>query len=103
MKKSNVIGVSLTIAGLSMLGFKSLGDFMDKSANLQTYNKKGKFDEDHKALIDILHPDNFDWIDSIPWPPVQGWVDYVVTMPLWLLLVIIGVTFLVVGGILIKK
>jgi len=103
MKKSNVIGMSFVIAGLTMVGFKSLGDFMDKSSNLQTYNKKAKFDDDHKSLVDFLHEDNFDWIDTIPWPPVQGWVEYVVTMPLWIILVIIGVTYLVVGGILIKK
>jgi hypothetical protein len=103
MKTSNVIGMTSLIGGLAMFGFKMLGDFMGKSGNLQTYNKKKAQDEPFKGLIDYLHEDNFEWVDSIPWPPIQAGVDYIITMPLWLLLVIIGGTFLIVGGILIKR
>ncbi len=102
MKKTNVAGVSSLLAGVAMYGYVALGNFMGKSGNLKSYNKQ-KDASDHSSLYDVLHEDNFDWIESIPWGKGREAADYVVTMPLWLLLVIIGVVLLVIGGIFIKK
>ena len=102
MKKINVVGMSSLIGGACMYGFHELGGFMSKSGNLNAYNK-AKQGADHKALYDILHEDNFEWIDSLPWGFLREGSDYVASMPLWLLLVIIGGFLLLVGGIFIKK
>jgi len=102
MKKINVAGMVSLIGGVALFGFTELGNFMGKSGKLTSYNKAKDISE-HKALYDILHEDNFDWIDSLPWQPVQDAANYVVNMPLWLLLVIVGAFLLFIGGIFIKK
>jgi len=104
MKKINVVGMSSLIGGVCMFGFHELGGFMGKSGNLNTYNKAKKVD-DHTTFYELFHEDNFDWIDSLPmpWGFLREGSDYVVNMPLWLLLVIIGGFLLLVGGIFIKK
>lgn len=102
MKKINVAGISALLGGAAMWGYVGLGNFMGKSGNLKSYNK-AKDVSDHKSLYDVLHEDNFDWIDAIPWESIQGAANYVVTMPLWLLLIIVGATLLVIGGIFIKR
>lgn len=102
MKKTNVAGMSALIGGICMYGYVALGNFMGKSGNLKSYNKQ-KDVSDHSSLYDILHEDNFDWIESLPWGKMREGADYVVHMPLWLLLVIIGALTLVIGGIFIKK
>lgn len=102
MKKTNVAGMSALIGGLCMYGYVALGNFMGKSGNLQSFNKAKNVSE-HNSLRDILHEDNFDWIESLPWGKLREGSDYLVSMPLWLLLVIVGALTLVIGGIFIKK
>jgi hypothetical protein len=102
MKKINVAGMSSLIGGLAMFGFHELGGFMGKSGNLNNYNKAAK-GSDHITFYEMLHEDNFDFIDSLPWGFLREGVDYVVHMPFWLLLVIVGGFLLIVGGIFVKK
>ena len=102
MKKINVAGMLSLIGGICMFGFHELGGFMGKSGNLNAYNKAER-GADHITMYEMLHEDNFDWIESLPWGFLREGADYVVTMPLWLLLVIIGSFLLVIGGIFIKK
>ena len=102
MKKINVAGMLSLIGGLCLFGFHELSLFMSSSSNLNTFNQTKK-SGGHKSLYDILHEDNFEWIESIPWGKVREGADYLVTMPLWLMLVIVGVFLLLVGGIFIKR
>jgi|WetSurMetagenome_2_1015567.scaffolds.fasta_scaffold899945_1 hypothetical protein len=102
MKKTNVVGMMSIISGSILWGYKSLSNFMGGSTNLQTYNQMEGF-EDHITLYESLPEGNFDWVDSIPWSSVHSAVDYVVNMPLWLLLVIVGGVMLIIGGLFIKK
>ena len=102
MKKTNVAGMSSMISGALLWGYTALGNFMGGSKNLQTYNKMEGF-KDHITLYESLPEGNFDWVDTIPWPSVKSATDYVVNMPLWLLLIIFGAILLIIGGLFIKK
>jgi len=102
MKKINVAGMTSLIGGVAMFGFHELGGFMGKSSNLNAYNQAKPTDA-HTTFYELFHEDNFDWIDNIPWGSIREGADYVVNMPVWLLLVIIGGFLLLVGGIFIKK
>jgi hypothetical protein len=102
MKKINVAGMSSLIGGICMFGFHELGGFMGKSGNLNSYNKAKAVDE-HATMYSMLHEDNFDWIESLPWGFLREGADYVVNMPFWLLLVIVGGFLLLLGGIFIKR
>ena len=104
MKKSNVAGMASVIVGGLMWGYQALGDFMGRSQDLSKRSGMGGSEGiDWTAMVDIFHEDNFGWIDSIPWPPVQRGAEYLVTMPLFILLIAIGIITLVIGGIFIKK
>lgn len=102
MKKINVAGMTSAISGGLLWGYVELRNFMGKSANLASYAKQ----EDvsfHASLYDTLPEGNFDWLESIPWEPLHTSISYVVNMPLWLLMLIVGGLLLVIGGIFIKK
>lgn len=104
MKRSNVAGVCSIIVGGLLWGYQALGDFMGRSTQLSSSKgMQGSEGIDYYAMVDMLHEDNFDWIDSIPWPPVLSAADYLVTMPLFILFFVIGAITLVIGGIFIKK
>ena len=104
MKKTNVVGMVSLLGGASMWGWQALSDFMGSSRKLSSYGGMNSIDtEGPTSLVDILNEANFDWIDHLPWPWMQDGANYIVTMPLWLLLVIVGAFLLVVGGIFIKK
>ena len=103
MKKTNVAGMVSIISGGCLWGYRALSNFMGASSNLQTYNKRAESFDEHITLYESLPEGNFDWVDSIPWPSVQNAAEYVVNMPLWLILVIIGGILLIIGGLFIKK
>jgi hypothetical protein len=103
MKKTNVAGTTSIISGGILWGYRSLTNFMGASSNLQTYNKQAEGFQDHITLYESLPEGNFDWVDSIPWPSIHDGATYVVNMPLWLILVIIGGFLLIIGGLFIKK
>jgi hypothetical protein len=103
MKKTNVAGMASLITGGILWGYRALSNFMGASSNLQTYNKQAGQFEAHITLYESLPEGNFDWVESIPWPSVHDAADYVVNMPLWLILVIVGSIMLIIGGLFIKK
>jgi hypothetical protein len=101
MKKTNVAGFASILSGGLLWGYRALSNFMGASTDLQHYgaSKMGE----HITLYESLPEGNFDWINSIPWPSVKSSAEYVVNMPLWLLLIISGGILLIIGGIFIKK
>jgi hypothetical protein len=102
MKKINVAGTTATISGSILWGYVELSNFMGESSNLTGYAKQDN-GKSHKSLYETLPEGNFDWLESITWEPLHDSISYVANMPLWLLLLIIGVLLLVIGGIFIKK
>jgi len=92
------------LGGISMLGWRALGDFMGSSRKLSSYGGMKDVDQsDHTRLVDIMDEANFDFVDQLPWQPLQDGANYLITMDLWLLLVIVGSFLLIVGGLFIKK
>jgi len=45
------------------------------------------------TLVDVVGQEYFHWIDGISWVSIQTAVNYIVTMPLFLLLFCIGILF----------
>jgi hypothetical protein len=102
MKKTNVAGVVSIASGGLLYGYVALANMMAKSSDIHNYAKRANVKE-HQSLISVLPEGNFDWIESLPWEPLRNGADYVATMPLWLLLIIVGVILLLIGGLFIKK
>lgn len=99
MKKTNAAGAISIISGGLVYGYTALGNFMTGSSDLSREHFVGKA---QPSLIDIFKPSNFDWIDSISWGYGQKIADYIVHMPLFLLLIIIGAILLLIGGLFVK-
>ncbi len=50
------------------------------------------------ALVDILEENAFTWIDGISWTMLQNGLNYLVTMPLFMLLICIGLICFIISA-----
>jgi hypothetical protein len=101
MKKTNVAGFVSILSGCLLWGYRALTNFMGASSHLTTVNASDTVE--HVTLFQAFPEGNFDWVETIPWPSVKSGAEYLVNMPLWLLLIIFGAILLIIGGIFIKK
>ena len=86
--KFSTLGLLSCACGLLLLGFQGL------SALMHTENVWKQI-----SITSILEPKYFTWMDSASWFGVEKIAAYLVTMPLFLLLIGIGVVLLIIGGI----
>jgi len=77
-------------SGLSGLGFRLILLFL---AILSFMGEEEKTVFKRIALVDVVGQGRFNWIDRISWASIQTAVNYIVTMPLFLLLFCIGILF----------
>ena len=75
--------VSWLLSGLILL-FQSISSLMGKGETLAFKSS---------SLVSVIGQENFNWINSLPWVSVQRAVNYIITMPLFLLLICIGILF----------
>ncbi len=88
MNKFTLLGLISLICGGVLVVFQAISSMMTP----------GTIHWKSLNLIGAVGADNFDWIGRISWQMAQHGLDYVVHMPLYLLLVAIGVLFLIIGG-----
>ena len=90
MGKYTILGCICWLGSFVLLGFQGISSVMStdkvvwKSLN----------------LLDVAGSDKFTWIDGISIGFVQNSVDYVVTMPLFALLLALGVIFFILNAFL---
>lgn len=88
MSKLTIAGlVSWFIGGL-IFGFQVIGGLV---------NSGGDIDWKNLILMDVIGKSHFDWIDGMSEGIVHNVVQYIVTMPLYLLLFCVGILFLILG------
>ena len=75
--------VSWLLSGLILL-FQSISSLMGTGETLAFKRL---------SLVSVIGQEPFNWINSLPWVSVQRAVNYIVTMPLFLLLFCIGILF----------
>ncbi len=84
MSKYTIAGlVSWLFSGLILL-FQAISSFMGME-------EKTVFKS--ISLVDVIGQGHFNWVDRISWVSIQTAVNYIVTMPLFLLLFCIGILF----------
>jgi hypothetical protein len=49
------------------------------------------------ALLDVIGKTHFSWVDGMSEGTIQSIVQYIISMPLYLLLICIGILFLILG------
>ena len=88
MSKYYIIGGLLCLGGLLMVIFQAVSSMMTP----------GEIVWKSLNIAGIVDMENMKWIDSISWHSIQKIINYIATMPLYLLLLCAGGFSFIVGG-----
>jgi len=91
MNKMTGLGFLSWLGSIVLIGFQALSMLMGETENW-----------DDISITDMAGADNKNWIQSIPWEQIQAGFNYIVTMPLYLLLLVLG-GLLIFLGIFVKE
>jgi len=89
MSKLKIAGWVAWVSGALLLGFQAISLFMGTEEKVAWKNL---------AIVDVADKNYLHWIDTIPWVSVQQAVDYVVHMPIYLLLFCFGILCFLING-----
>ena len=98
MSKCTILGLLSWLCSLVVLGFQAISTLMDPSAASLTSKTVWKT----ISLVTIIDIHYFDWINSISWVSIQQAANYIITMPLFLLLIFLGILFFVINAFMPK-
>ena len=93
MSKLNILFLVCTLGGIVLVIFQSISSMMTT----------GDIVWKSKTLVSTFGEDTFTWIDDISMASLQNLADTVVNMQLWIVLLILGGIFFVLGMIFKKQ
>jgi hypothetical protein len=91
MSKLTIVGLLTTLGGLVVLGFQAISSLMGTKEVWKSL-----------SLRDVLDSGQLGWIDQVALLGVDRGLDYLVSMPLFALLVGSGAVLLLVSGFIYK-
>jgi hypothetical protein len=91
MSKLTIVGLLTTLSGLVVLGFQAISSLMGTEEVWKSL-----------SLRDVLDNGQLGWIDQVALFGVDRGLDYLVSMPLFVLLVGSGAILLLVAGFVSK-
>lgn len=89
MSKFNLAGLVFCLAGVVLAIFQGIESMMTA----------GEIQWKQVALVDILDPERFIWIDNLSSEFLRNALDTFVSWPVFAILIGIGVMFLIFGGL----
>lgn len=92
MSKFAIIGVLCWVGGFLILGFQAISSVMGMDAEWENL-----------ALIDMFPPEAVDAIDAMSEGLIYTATDYVITMPLYIILFCVGTVLLVLSSFLWRR
>jgi len=92
MNKITLLGLIFLAGSGCILGFQAISSMMTA----------GEIKWETLNLVDVTGPETLKWVNGISMQLAQKGLHYVVTMPLYLLSVAVGVLLLIVGGFMSK-
>ena len=87
MSKLTLMGVALCMSGLLTVGFQKLSTLMGTLSSGAS--------QEATTIQKLVDPDKLSWIDNISVDFAKNAADYIIAMPLYILLLCLGVTCLV--------
>jgi len=54
------------------------------------------------SLLDIVDAKYAEWIDGISWDTIQGILQHIATMPIFIILISVGILFFIIGALVQK-
>ena len=92
MNRFTLLGLILLAVGGCILGFQAISSMMTA----------GEITWETLSLADATGPETLKWVNGISIQLVQKALNYVVTMPLYMLSFALGVLMLIIGGFISK-
>ncbi|MBU0993564.1 MAG: hypothetical protein KJ737_13795 [Proteobacteria bacterium] len=87
MSKFTLAGLLSWLGGFLLLGFQSISTLMSVEGKWKSMNLK-----------DVVDAQYLTWVDGITWDMLTKMVDYVLTMPLFVLLFCVGTILFIVNA-----
>jgi hypothetical protein len=88
MSKLTVAGVASCIMGGLLIAFQAIGGLVKTGGDLVWKNS---------TLLDVIGKAHFNWVEGMSKGTVQNAVQYIITMPLYLLLICVGILLFILG------
>jgi len=100
MSRLNIAGIVCCLAGAVVLGFQAISTLMDPSASAIT---KKSMAWKKITIVGMAGKENLEWINKISWESIQNLLNSAVNMPLYILLIGIGISCLILGAVTSKE
>ena len=87
MSKLTLLGLVFCLGGLLTVGFQKLSTLMNTLSSGAV--------QEATTIKKLVGPDNLSWINNISVDFIKNAADYIITMPLYILLLCLGVICLI--------
>lgn len=94
MSKYTVAGLVAWLFSGLLLGFQAIASFM---------KMEDKMVWKSLTLVDVVDENLFNWVEGISWGALQTIVQYIITMPLYILLFLIGILFFILNRLTARR
>lgn len=92
MSKYYLLSGIFFLSGLVLVLFQALSSMMTP----------GEIVWKRLSLFDIVDAKYVKWIDGISWDTIQGILQHITTMPLFIILISVGILFFIIGALVQK-
>ncbi len=92
MSKYYLFGGLLSIGGVVLVLCQAISSMMTP----------GEIVWKRLSIVDIVDAEYINWLDDVPLDAIQSISQYITTMPLYILLVAVGICLFIVGGLVQK-
>jgi hypothetical protein len=88
MSKLTIAGLASWLIGGLLLAFQAIGGLVRTGGDMVWKNL---------TLMDTIDKTYFSWVDGMPEGAIHNAVQFIITMPLYLLLFCVGILLLILG------
>lgn len=88
MSKFTIAGLGSCLIGVLVFGFQVIGGLVSSGGDVMWKNL---------TLLDVIDKAYFSWVEGMSEGIIQNAVQYVIAMPIYLLLLCVGILFLILG------
>ena len=92
MSKFSIIGVLCCIGGFLVLGFQAISSVMTPNSSWENL-----------TLVDLFPPELIDVIDNMSEGVLYSATDYVITLPLYIILFSVGTVMLIISSFMWRR
>jgi hypothetical protein len=100
MSRLTMTGIVCCLASAVVLGFQAITTLMDPTASDITRKSMAW---KKITIVGLIGKSNLEWINTISWESIQNLLNSAVNMPLYILLLGIGIFCLILGVVTSKE